>query len=74
MKECWVIYLLAVITEVIIATWRWGHSPTHRLRDWYEGSFQSYFIDNVGPWVIVFTVLTAMWLLVAKRRKRESKV
>ena len=73
MKACSVSYLIAFITEVIIITWRWGHSPTDGLRVWYD-SFQSYFIDNIVPWVMVFTVLTGMWLLIAKLRKKQADV
>ena len=73
MKACWVSCFIAFITEVIIITWRWGHSPTDGLRVWYD-SFQSYFIDNIGPWVIVFSVLTGIWLLIAKLRNKQREV
>jgi hypothetical protein len=74
MKNCWVVCLIAFVAQVLTVTWRWGHSPTHRLRDWYEGSFQNYFIDFVGPWLIVFGMLTAIWLLITQTRKKRRKV
>jgi len=64
--------LIAFVAEVAIVTWRWGHSPTHGIRDWYEGSFQSYIVDNVGAWLIVFTVLCGSWLLIAKVRNKKK--
>lgn len=66
--------LIAFIAEVLVITWRWGHSPTHRLRDWYEGSFQVYFLDWITPWLITFSVLTVIWLLVIRIRKKQDRV
>jgi hypothetical protein len=75
MKKYWTISLIALIAEVATVTWRWGHSPTHGIRDWYEGSFKAYFIDSITPWLVAFSVLIALWLLITKivtRGKQSS--
>ena len=68
MKRCWAVCLVALITEALAITWRWGSAPTHTVRDWYEGSFETYFVDSFTPWFIIFTGLTLILLLVGKLR------
>lgn len=70
MKKCWAVCFIALTTEVLTITWRWGHSPTDSLRAWYEGSFQAYFVESFIPWLVIFTVLMLLWLLIGKRQNR----
>ena len=46
------------------------------IRAWYEGFFRTYLLESVTPWVVAFTVLTGMWLLIERMRMRrkQSKV
>ena len=73
MKKCWAAFLFALVAEVAAIWWRWGAFPTDSLRVWYEGSFQTYFVDSFTPWLVIFTALTLAWLLFGKLRSKASK-
>ncbi len=75
MKQCWAIGLIAFIAEVLTIIWQWGHSPTHGVRDWYEGSFRAYFVDSISPWIAAFVSLGLLWVLIRgiKLRLRKSR-
>ncbi len=73
MKKCWAICLIALTAEVLAITWRWEQSPTDSLRAWYEGSFRAYFVESFVPWLIIFTVLTLLWLLINKKNHPVNK-
>ena len=72
-KWLWVC-LFAFVSEVWAIRWRWEAAPTDQLRAWYEGSFRTYFVESITPWLIAFSVLTAIWLLITKYRKKQPKV
>ena len=64
---------IAIISEVWAIRYRWEAAPTDQLRVWYEGSFKTYFIESVTPYLLAFSVLTAIWLLITKIRSGKTK-
>jgi len=61
------ILVIALVAEVGTSWWRWVRAPTDTLRVWYEGSFVSYEIERLIPWVIILTILSGIWLLIRSR-------
>jgi len=66
--------LIAFVTEVWTIRWRWERAPTDQLRVWYEGSFRTYFVECISPWLVGFSVLIAIWLFITQIRKKQGKV
>ncbi len=66
--------LIAFVTELWVIRWRWERAPTDQLRAWYEGSFQTYFVESITPWLVGFGVLMVIWLLLTQIRKKQRKV
>lgn len=61
------ILVIALVAEVGTSWWRWVRAPTDTLRVWYEGSFVSYEIERLIPWVIILTIVNGIWLLIRSR-------
>jgi hypothetical protein len=76
MKKWFWVCVIALVSELFAIRWRWGAAPTDQLRAWYEGSFRAYLLDSITPWLIAFSVLMALWLLITKIviRKKQSRV
>lgn len=63
--------LIALVSEVWAIRWRWEAAPTDQLRVWSEDSLRTYLLESIAPWLVAFTVLTAIWLLITKISKRQ---
>jgi len=66
--------LIAFVSEVYAIRWRWEAAPTDQLRAWYQGSFGTYFVESITPWLIAFSVLTALWLLIGKSKIGQKEL
>ncbi len=58
--------LIALLSEVYAIRWRWEAAPTDQLRAWYEESFRTYLLESITPWLVAFSVLMALWLLITR--------
>jgi hypothetical protein len=65
-------FLVALVTEVGVSFWTWGHSPTHALRDLYEGNFLAYESERFIPWLIIFALLGIVRFLI--KRKSATQI
>ena len=59
-------FLIALVAELGASFWIWGHSPTHSIRDSYEGVFWAYEIDRLIAWLICFALLAFVRLIRVK--------
>jgi hypothetical protein len=73
MKKWLWVCLIALVSEVFAIRWRWEAAPTDQLRAWYEGSFRTYLVESITPW-LTFTMLMAALLLITKIRNRKERV
>lgn len=62
------ILVIALVAEVGTSWWRWVRAPTDTLRVWYEGSFVTYEIERLIPWVIILSILNGILLLIRRSR------
>ena len=67
------ILVIVVVAEVGTSWWRWVRAPTDTVRVWYGGSFVSYEIERLIPWVIIVLILTGIWLLITRSRRSTVK-
>jgi len=74
-KWTWVC-VIAFVSELYAIRWRWEAAPTDQLRAWYEGSFRTYLLESITPWLVAFSVLMTLWLLFARivTRRKQRKV
>jgi hypothetical protein len=64
-------FLVALVTELGVSYWTWGHSPTHALRDLYEGDFLAYEAERLIPWLIIFVPLGVARALIKRKSAAE---
>ena len=62
---------IALLTEIATSWWTWVRAPTDTLRVRYD-SFYAYEGERIVFWLIVISVLYALWLLSRKIRFFEK--
>lgn len=73
MKKWPWVCLIAFVSEVYAIRWRWEAAPTDQLRAWYEGSFRTYLVESISPWVITFSLLMGLWLVITRLREKRAR-
>lgn len=73
MKKWPWVCLIAFVSEVYAIRWRWEAAPTDQLRAWYEGSFRTYLVESISPWVITFSLLMGVWLVITRLREKRAR-
>lgn len=58
--------LIALLAELATSWWKWVRAPTDGLRVYYRGNFWAYAAERLMPWLLVFVVLYAIWILVER--------
>jgi hypothetical protein len=76
MKKWFWVCVIALVSELFAIRWRWEAAPTDQLRAWYEGSFRTYLLESIIPWLVAFSVLIALWLLITRivTKKKQGEI
>ena len=65
-------FIIAFTAEVATSWWKWVRAPTDGLRVFYRGNFFAYAAERLVPWLIIFVVLWAAFLLVDRTRTKRA--
>ena len=67
------LFVVALIAEISTSWWIWVRAPTDTLRAWYEGSFISYELERLVPWLIIFIVVNGARFFIERRADRHVR-
>jgi hypothetical protein len=63
--------VISFVAEIAASYWTWGRAPTDGLRVVYEMNFTKYASERLLPWFVIFVVLWAVFLWIARTRSKR---
>jgi hypothetical protein len=66
-RQLLALFVVALIAEISASWWTWVRAPTDSLRVGYQGSFITYELERLVPWLIIFIALNSTLYFIERR-------